>query len=259
MNAICPLAQIPVRSEPLDRSEMVTQILFGETFTILEEKGNWVLIKSHLDNYQGWIDKKQSLLVTDEFVEKLKKAPNHFVTEKTAECYCKADSTHILLGKGSILPLLANNTFHLGHKEFTTLTKARIFPKKFTPSKIIITAKDYLNIPYLWGGRSIYGIDCSGLIQSVYRQCGLNLPRDASQQALHGTTIDFIDEALPGDLAFFDNPAGEIIHVGILLGADKIIHASGRVKIETIDHNGIFNSEYGVYSHSLRIIKRFQM
>jgi cell wall-associated NlpC family hydrolase len=240
----------------MDRSEMITQILFGETFNILEEKGNWFLIRLHLDGYEGWIDKKQALIVTHEFIEKLKKNSNHFVTEKNAECYCKNDSTHLMLGKGCSLPLFANNTFHLGHKEFTTLTKARIFPKKFTSSKIVSTAQDYLNTPYLWGGRSIYGIDCSGFVQTVYHQCGKILPRDASQQALHGLTIDFIDEALPGDLAFFDNPSGEIIHVGILLGANKIIHASGRVKTDTIDHNGIYSSEYGTYSHSLRIIKR---
>ena len=258
MNAICPLAQVPVRIEPSDRSEMVTQILFGETFSILEERGNWQLIRLHLDTYEGWIDKKQSMKVTDEFIEKVHNSINHIVVQKTAECYCKNDSTFILLGKGCNLPVLANNTFHLGDKAYTTISKGKAIPKKFNASKIASTAIDYLNTPYLWGGRSLMGIDCSGLVQVVYHACGIDLARDAAQQSLKGQPIDFVDEMLPGDLAFFDNSAGEIIHVGIIISSGKILHASGRVKIDNIDHNGIFSEEQGAYTHSLRIIKRLK-
>ena len=258
MNAICPLAQIPVRLEPSDRSEMVTQILFGETFSILEERGNWLLIRLNLDCYEGWIDRKQSLMVSDEFIEKVHSSLNHVVVEKTAECYSKNDSTFLLLGKGCTLPLLANNTFHLGDKIYTTINKGKAIPRKFNASKIATTAMDYLNTPYLWGGRSISGIDCSGLVQVVYHACGIDLPRNSSQQALLGEPIDFVDEMLPGDLVFFDNLAGEIVHVGIIVGPGKILHASGRVKIDNIDHNGIFSAEQGAYTHSLRIIKRLK-
>ncbi len=258
MNAICPLAQVPVRFDPSDKSEMVTQLLFGETYSILEERGNWLLIRIHSDNYEGWIDHKQSLPVSDEFIERINNSTNHCVTDKTAVGYCKTESTFILLGKGCLLPLLASNTFHLGHNEYTTISKGKAIPKKFQPSKIAVTAMDYLNTPYLWGGRSIMGIDCSGLVQVVYRICGLELPRDSAQQSLEGETIDFVDEVLPGDLAFFDNLAGEIIHVGIIIGPGKILHASGQVKIDSIDHNGIFSEEQGTYTHSLRIIKRLK-
>ncbi len=257
MNAICPLSQIPVRSEPSDRSEMVTQILFGETFSILEERGNWSLIRIHFDNYEGWIDSKQLLNITEEFIEKANNSSIHIITDKTAECYCKEDSTFLILGKGCHLPLFSANIFHLGNKAYTTIGKNKAIPKKYSASKIVATAMDYLNVPYLWGGRSIMGVDCSGLVQIVYHMCGLSLPRDSSQQAQKGEVIDFIDEARPGDLAFFDNPAGEIIHVGIIIGPGKILHASGHVKIDTIDHNGIFSSESGSYTHSLRILKRF--
>lgn len=235
---------------------MVTQILFGETFSILEERGNWLLVCMHIDNYEGWIDKKQSMPVSDEFIEKTKESSNHIITEKTAVCYCKNDSTYLLLGKGSRLPLSTGSTFHLGHKVYTTISKTKAIPKKFSVSKVAATAVEYMNVPYLWGGRSIMGVDCSGLVQIVYHMCGLDLPRDASQQALIGNAIDFVDEALPGDLAFFDNLAGEIIHVGIIIEPGKILHASGQVKIDKIDHNGIFSQEQGSYTHSLRIIKR---
>jgi gamma-D-glutamyl-L-lysine dipeptidyl-peptidase len=256
MNAICPLAQVPVRFEPSDRSEMVTQILFGETFSILEERGNWLLIRMHLDSYEGWIDRKQSLMVTDEFIERIKKHPSHIVTDKTAECYSKSTGNYILVGKGSNLPLLANNTFHLGDNAYSIMHKGKAIPKKFNAAKIAETAMDYLNTPYLWGGRSMMGIDCSGLVQIVYHMRGFDLPRDAAPQSLLGDPIDFVDEAEPGDLAFFDNPTGEIIHAGIVIAPGKIIHASGHVKIDNFDHNGIYNVDRAAYTHSLRIIKR---
>ena len=256
MNAICPLSQVPVRFEPSDRSEMVTQILFGETFSILEERGNWQLVRMHIDSYEGWIDRKQSLPVSDEFIDKMKNSSNHIITDKTAVCYCKNESTYLLLGKGCQLPLSAGSTFHLGHQTYTTISRTKAIPKKFSLSKVASTALDYLNVPYLWGGRSIMGIDCSGLVQIVYHMCGLDLPRDSAQQAAKGKAIDFVDEAKPGDLAFFDNPAGEIIHVGIIIERGKILHASGHVKIDKLDHNGIFSETQGVYTHSLRIIKR---
>ena len=132
----------------------------------------------------------------------------------------------------------------------------QIFPDKINGATILKIANMYLNAPYLWGGKSLLGIDCSGLVQVVFSICGLQLPRDASQQVEKGDFVNFLGEAQQGDLAFFDNEAGSIIHVGILLDATQIIHASGWVKIESIDSNGIISSQTGEYTHKLRVIKR---
>jgi cell wall-associated NlpC family hydrolase len=114
----------------------------------------------------------------------------------------------------------------------------------------------FLNSAYLWGGRSIFGVDCSGFCQTVFRFIGIPLLRDAYQQASQGEAIGFLEETKLGDLAFFDNEEGRITHVGMLLDQDTIIHASGRVRMDTIDHLGIVNVDTGLHTHKLRIIKR---
>ena len=158
---------------------------------------------------------------------------------------------------GSSLPQFRKNKLKLGEQDFSfegnALNSSSI---EHTETAIEELATKYLNAPYLWGGRSIWGIDCSGFTQLVFKMLGIKIRRDAYQQADQGITLGFIEEAEPGDLAFFDNEDGKIIHVGILLGQGKIIHASGKVRIDRIDHQGIFNEETGKYSHKLRIIKR---
>ena len=127
---------------------------------------------------------------------------------------------------------------------------------KLNKSDIVNTGLLYLNTPYLWGGKTPFGIDCSGFTQMVYKLNGFNILRDASQQASQGDALSFIEESSPGDLAFFDNNEGDIIHVGIIMENHRIIHAHGKVRIDLLDHSGIYNVDTQKHSHKLRVIKR---
>ena len=255
--AVCTLSIIPVREGASDKSEMVTQLLFGELFTILESTEKWHRIKIAHDNYEGWISRNQATEITEvEFIRLNSSSQRkcydlvQLITNKTTQ-----NMQAICLGSTIYNEDDALN-FYI-NKEIYTFdgTIAKPDPENLM-DQIKTISRLFLNAPYLWGGRTPFGIDCSGLSQMVYQICGIKLLRDASQQAGQGETINFISEAKCGDLAFFDDEEGNIIHVGIILEDQKIIHASGKVRIDDIDHQGIFNRESKTYSHNLRIIKK---
>lgn len=264
MFGICHLSVIPCRKEPSDRSEMVTQLLFGEHFEVLEEKKSWTLIKTSYDDYECWIDKKQFISVESDRGLKLATTA---VTTDLLQLAETENEEMIPLVLGSSLPNFKNNRFSIGRSAYTFKGDAEFpFARKngSTPDSIAEAARWYLNAPYLWGGRSPFGIDCSGFTQMVYKLNGWAIKRDAWQQAKQGSTISFLEESITGDLAFFDNEEGKIIHVGIVLAGPskgknagfRIIHASGKVRIDTLDHQGIFNADQKKYSHRLRVIRR---
>jgi len=252
---ICALSIVPCRIEPADISEMVSQLLFGEIYRVLDERKNWVKVRAVHDGYESWIDRKQHYeLKRDVFME-LEKAPKTFSTELISLLESKQGNSFSPLVLGSVFPNFENNHVNISGLNFVFDGEVQ-HRTKVSRNELIDTAFLYLNSPYLWGGRTPFGIDCSGYSQIIYRMCGIDLPRDASQQAEVGDRLSFIEEATPGDLAFFDNKEGRITHVGILLGDNKIIHASGKVRVDRIDHQGIFNDEMRDYSHHLRLITR---
>ncbi len=243
---ICNLSIVPLRAEATDVSEMVTQVLYGEHFKILETRKKWSRIRLAFDNYEGWIDNKQYFNIAEEdytdFEKKELKLSSDlvdFVTTSDNQLFS------ICLGSNISSSEYLKNHFE-GKSIFGTLPKGHL----------IESALLYLNTPYLWGGKTPFGIDCSGFTQMVYKLNGYKLLRDASQQATQGEALSFIEESEPGDLAFFDNEEGKITHVGIIMADNYIIHAHGKVRIDRLDHSGIFNYELRNHTHKLRVIKR---
>ena len=246
------LSSTPMRAEPTDRSEMVNVVLFGEAFEILEQQPKWIKIRLQHDGYEGWIDPQMCKEISPKVYEGLRTAPKYFqgavagqITDESGQAFS--------LTKGACLPGLQGSILEIGQHTFTF--EGALHQSKKDRESLKDTALDYLGTPYFWGGRTTFGIDCSGFTQMVYRMNGIYLPRDASQQAKKGITLSFLEECRPGDLAFFDNAEGNIVHVGIVLEDYKIIHASGRVRIDTLDHSGIYNDELGKHTHKLRVLK----
>ena len=252
--AICTLTTVAVREKPSHKSQMTNQLLFGDPVNILDRQDTWLLIEGLDDKYQGWIDQDQITTVSETFLKTLQHETPVYLTSR----YCLADSgkNSVLLSSGSRLPAQKNDTLTINNEKWQLRDRFEITSGKQPAEKLITIARQFLNSPYLWGGRSIFGLDCSGFTQNVYRMAGIQLPRDSGDQATIGKTVDFIHEGQPGDLVFFENEEQQIVHVGILLNNNQIIHASGKVRIDTIDHEGIFRKDKSVYSHKLRIIKR---
>ena len=248
---ICNLAIVPLRLEPSDRSEMTSQVLFGEHFKVLEEKPKWSRIALAYDGYTGWIDNKQFGFITEEEYEYLQKVPD--VLNADLIEYITTPSNQLMpIPLGAALSFLGHNGINTANYSFEGLRATGTTGKH----NLLRTAFMYLNAPYLWGGKTPFGLDCSGFTQMVYRLNGYKLLRDASQQATQGEALSFIEESEPGDLAFFDNDEGAIIHVGIIMEDNYIIHAHGKVRIDRLDHLGIYNTDTRRHTHKLRVIKK---
>ncbi len=242
------LSCIPCRQEANDRAEMVNQILFGEAYSVIEKKDKWLYIKTLHDKYEGWIDHRQheeSQEADENLSATLLRAlsPDSRLTDESGQS--------ILISPGSPLPWACHGQIGLNGRIFNIHGSAGEGDK----SRLIEFAMQFLNTPYLWGGRTIWGIDCSGFTQVVYAMAGQRIPRDASQQVHLGETVD-LDNTQPGDLAFFHNTAQKITHVGIVLQDQRIIHASGKVRIDVLDTQGIKVETTNTYSHQLHSIKR---
>lgn len=251
MFGICNLGIVPIRREASDKSEMVSQLLFGDAFKIIESSPKWTKIVTAFDAYEGWIDSKQFQKITENQYHVLEKS--EFILNGELIDFISYDTNQLMpIPLGSNLNFLDINEINTSNYQFDGQKECGIKSK----DNILKTAFLYLNAPYLWGGKSPFGIDCSGFTQMVYKLNGYKLSRDASQQAIQGEALSFIEESEPGDLAFFDNDEGNIIHVGIMMENNYIIHASGKVRIDRIDHLGIYNVDTGRHTHKLRVIKK---
>ncbi|MEE4001823.1 C40 family peptidase [Tenacibaculum sp. FZY0031] len=250
---ICNLSIVPLRLEPSDASEMVNQVVFGEHFEVLEKSKKWSKIRLAFDEYEGYIDNKQYEEISEEIHALLSKEKKHYAGE-LIDFITDNNSNLTTIPMGARLPLFKNNKININHTSF--LYEGKVCNRKLVKSAIVETAFLFLNVPYLWGGKSPFGIDCSGFTQTVYKLCGYNLLRDAKQQATQGEVLSFIEESEPGDLAFFDNEEGTITHVGIIMNDYNIIHAHGKVRIDKLDHSGIYNVDTQQHTHKLRVIKR---
>lgn len=251
MYAICTVAAAALRKEPSHRSEMTSQLLFGETAQVLEEKEEWRKIKGTYDGYEGWL--------THHLIEPIKAekatAPYTFVSTGLMNPATLPDQL-VNLPMGSSLTGLDEETRLLWdgrHKYHGT------YRNTLTPANEELlwhTVQPWMNAPYLWGGRTFMGVDCSGFVQVVFKVLGIPLKRDAWQQATQGLPVADVALTITGDVAFFNNQEGKITHVGIVLNGDKIMHASGKVRVDTLTEKGIFAKDTGRQTHQLHSIRR---
>jgi cell wall-associated NlpC family hydrolase len=244
--AICIVPVSPMRAQPSHKSEMVSQLLFGEPCEIVEQAADqWIKIRCRYDGYEGWCQAGQVIEAQE---EKYHTNPKVLASEWVNRLQYNGQPMMVPLGSCLFMEESAlsytGKTWNIEHAEKNAASMSQL-------------ANEFLNTPYLWGGKSVFGADCSGFTQTVFKFFGIPLLRDAWQQAMQGEIISLLEETRCGDLAFFDNAEGKITHVGILLNPFEIIHASGKVRIDKIDKMGIVNIENLQRTHQLKIIKRF--
>lgn len=244
--AVCPM-----RSEPSHKSEMVSQLLLGEAGEMLEEQGDFTKIRCLYDEYEGWCTNSQLVYTTH--IEALQ--PTGYITQRNATALLNGANINLALATPVYNKLTIGN--YTTEFDESVMAYARL-PQALTGVVVQQLAWPYINTPYLWGGKSNFGIDCSGFTQQVFKMAGTPLLRDAYQQATQGQPVNSLQEAACGDLAYFDNEQGRITHVGILLNNNTIIHASGYVRVDSINDEGITNSVTGKKTHRLKEVRRME-
>ena len=252
---VCRLSVVSVRKKPAHQAEQVTQLLFGDHYAVLEKSADqaWMKIRIHFDQYEGWMDSKQHQTVTREYFNHINHAEFKITTDLTSTLLYKKSPQLVLMG--SIIPISSSELFKM-EEQFAFNGESKNVGQRREFDFLRTIASKYLNSPYQWGGKSPFGIDCSGFTQMVFKICGYKLARDASQQVNQGKTVASLAASRQGDLAFFANESGQVSHTGILLAENKIVHASGKVRVDVITEKGIENAESKAHTHHLSAIRR---
>jgi gamma-D-glutamyl-L-lysine dipeptidyl-peptidase len=252
---VCRLSVVSVRKDPADVSEIVTQLLFGDDYQVVGETPDrkWLKIVITFDRYEGWIDSKQHNGISREYFEYISRADLKIATDLTSSLLYNKMPLTILMG--SVIPISGAELFKM-EDQFAFNGESKTLGQKREFDFVQALAMKYLNAPYLWGGKNPFGIDCSGFVQMVFKIAGYKLLRDASQQANQGKSVNAFADIQPGDLAFFKNSQGNITHTGIVLRDLKIIHASGKVRIDQLTQEGIFNADLHVTTHVFSHLRR---
>lgn len=256
MIGICNYNIIPQKAEASHRSELVNQLLFGDTYEVLEtsEDQTWLKIKTTFDEYEGFIHAKQHTPLVQSLIPMLRDKVQSYITLNM--CELKSDIKNLFIPPGCLLVLDENKKCIINEYKYDVIGEVAPFEQTINFETLKNNALNYLGTPYLWGGKTNFGIDCSGFTQQVFKMSGINIWRDAYQQATQGTEIAF-ENSLPGDLAFFGD-AEKITHVGIILEDSRIIHAHGEVRIDLLDEKGIYNEKLNYYSHKLLQLSKFK-
>lgn len=254
----CHIAITPLRKENSERSEMISQLIFGDCFKILQQIEDKIQIENFEDQYSGWVDQKQTIEISQTDYKAYTETPKQIVNQA---------QTHIIQTNQKnkqkiIYPIylgsqVIGEKFQVGEILFQIIEPHHINKPKTNIHSLITIALKYISAPYLWGGKSLYGLDCSGLTQMCYKQIGVHLLRDAKDQVTQGEEVKTLEEAEKGDLCFFHNSVGQITHVGIYIGGNQILHASGQVRVDPIDQQGILPKYSNEYTHQLNKIKRY--
>ncbi len=252
MHFFCCLTTVaPLRKDAAHNSEMISQLLLGECVELKESTKDFLLVKSLYDGYEGWCQKSQLTEVDEHFY-----LNNHSILTAEPITQALCNGKNIFIPSGCFIGCFNEGCLTIGKTVFNFPKTPFHFNNNNNDVDIFEIIQPYINTPYLWGGKSIFGIDCSGFVQNVFKMLDFKLPRDAYQQAEVGESIGFLQETQIGDLAYFDNEQGRITHVGIILNNENIMHASGKVRIDKIDNMGIIHSETGERTHKLRLLKR---
>lgn len=251
-NAICNVAAAPMRAEPAHRSEMSNQLLFGETMQVLEHKDEWLRVKTNYDEYEGWITHH----LIQNYDPSMVADPWRFVASGLVNPVT-AGNQLINAPMGSFLSGYSEETRTLWDETYKYHGTVKDTKQAVEIDYLWKISHAWLNAPYLWGGKTFMGVDCSGFVQTLFKVMGIKIPRDAWQQALAGEEIKDVENTKTGDLAFFHNEKGRVTHVALILQPNQVIHASGKVRVDILNESGIINSDNGKKTHDFNGIRRF--